>query len=270
MCKFFWLFLFSISIEAQVRINLVADLEVSNLNTEIDIASIIIKDIEEHKFSELSFTLLEENRKAQWRLIQSRPDICLFNKVKHKPRLNYALFTDIPLTAFPSNRLITYKLKSIKGDVSLYDMVNLYGLKIGIIESRSYGKMLDDKIANLKSKLIVISGEDSAQRLRKMFLQKKLDAIIEYQSVFSYENRNEIVLSDFNFHTIDNTDNFVFGYVACSKSEQGKKAISIFNKILNNKEFEQKIIKLHKQLFTGKEQSRAISALSKVFEHIDK
>lgn len=174
MCKFFWLFLFSISIEAQVRINLVADLEVSNLNTEIDIASIIIKDIEEHKFTELSFTLLEENRKAQWRLIQSRPDICLYNKVKHKPRLNYALFTDLPLTAFPSNRLITYKTNFIRGNVSLYEIVQSYGLKVGIIESRSYGKMLDDKIANLKSKLIIISGKDSSQRLRKMFLKKKL------------------------------------------------------------------------------------------------
>jgi len=270
MRKIIWLLLFSISVEAQVYIKLVADLEVSNINTEIDIASIILKHIEDHKLSELTFSRLEENRKAQWRLIQSQPDICLYNKIKHKSRLKNALFTDIPLTAFPSNRLITYKTKHIKGNVSLYEMVNLYGLKVGVIESRSYGKKLDEKIDNLKSKLIIISGEDSSQRLRKMFLQKKIDAIIEYESVFSYENRNEIAFTDFNFHTIDNTDNFVFGYIACSKSEQGKKAISNFNKILNNKAFEQKIIKLHKQLFLGKEQGRAIRSLSNIFQHINK
>lgn len=123
-------------------------------------------------------------------------------------------------------------------------MVNLHGLKIGIIESRSYGNKLDKQISNFKSKLIVISGEDSAQSLRKMFLQKKIDAIIEYESVFSYENKKTITLTYFNFHRINNTDNFVFGYISCSKSDQGEKAITNFNKILNDKAFETQILNL--------------------------
>jgi uncharacterized protein (TIGR02285 family) len=102
-----------------------------------------------------------------------------------------------------------------------------------------------------------------------MFLQKKIDAIIEYESVFSYENREKILLTDFNFHAIENTDNFAFGYIACSKSEQGKKAIDNFNKILNNKEFEQKIINQHKALFVGDEQTLAISALETLFNRVD-
>lgn len=256
--------------KAQVHIKLTADLEASNTNTETDIASIILKDIEQHKLSELTFSRLEENRKTQWRLIELQPDICLYNKIKHKSRLENAIFTDTPLTAFPSNRLITYKTKHIKGNVSLYEMVQLYGLKVGVIESRSYGNKLDEQIKNLKSKLVVISGEDSSQRLRKMFLQKKIDAIIEYESVFSYENRNITALTDFNFHTIDNTDNFVFGYIACSKSEQGRKAISNFNKILNNQTFEKKIINLHKLLFVNHEQALAIIALEEFFSRKDK
>ncbi|MBU2970902.1 hypothetical protein KO527_16240 [Pseudoalteromonas sp. C2R02] len=267
MRHIFWLFLIAISVDAKEPIKLVSDLEAFYNNTKIDIASIILNEIETHKFSKINFTRIEADRIAQWRLLKSRSHICLYNKMKRKPRLEYSIFTDLPLTAYPSNRLITYKNQFIKGDISLYEMVNLHGLKIGIIESRSYGNKLDKQISNLKSKLIVISGEDSAQRLRKMFLQKKIDAIIEYESVFSYENRKTITLTDFNFHRINNTDNFAFGYISCSKSDQGEKAITNFNKILNDKVFETQILNLHKLLFVGKEQILAIAALEKIFRN---
>ncbi|PKF53968.1 hypothetical protein CW748_17340 [Alteromonadales bacterium alter-6D02] len=55
-------------------------------------------------------------------------------------------------------------------------------------------------------------------RLREMFMQGKLDAIIEYSAVLLHDENINIPIEHLSFHQLSNAKEFIYGYIACSLS----------------------------------------------------
>lgn len=230
----------------------------------IDLSSKVLFYIQEQLEEQLSFSEVFSTHRRAWRILTARPDICLYNKVKTIQRERLAIFTKFPITVFPPNRLIIFDSPKLSFNVSLTKLVKEHNLKVGIVDGRSYGKGLDEEIAELSSSLIILPGYLSAIRLRKMFIQGKLDAIIEYTAVFLSDKSLDIPSKRLSFHQLDTATEFVSGYIACSKSEQGVYTINLFNQVLHLEDNKHKLIEMNQKEFPQTEHKAIEGAFNKL------
>ncbi|MDP2559666.1 ABC transporter substrate-binding protein [Psychrobium sp. 1_MG-2023] len=215
----------------------------------IDFASAYLYRLQSQLSHKISFDSVRSSHRREWRLLTDLPNVCVYNKVKNSQRELLAEFTQYPITVFPPNRLIVFNAKGLPYSVSLTDMVNTHKLRVGIVEGRSYGEALDQEIATIKPQLVVLSGYLSAMRLREMFMQGKLDAIIEYSAVLLHDENINIPIEHLSFHQLSNAKEFIYGYIACSKSREGKYAIKLFNQQLHLKSNIEELIKVNQAPF---------------------
>ncbi|NTS78718.1 hypothetical protein HR060_17895 [Catenovulum sp. SM1970] len=218
---------------------------------------------------EIAFDFSLVSRQREWSLLAKQPDICLFNKVKNEEREQLGLFTAAPITAFPPNRLVVFNNKQIKDNISLKQAIFDYQLQIGFVSGRSYGQGLDPLLAYYGNEMTMIEGEFSAPRLRQMFTKGKLDAIIEFTSVFMTDHQVDAsFLKKVNFYQIASAKNYVFGHIVCSQSEIGQKVIAGLNRQLSSRSVQKFIMKQHANVFPKTEGLRVKEALMRSFEQM--
>jgi uncharacterized protein (TIGR02285 family) len=133
--------------------------------------------------------------------------------------------------------------------VSLKGVVIDAKLQIAYIEGRSYGEEIDRQMKLYKDQMIAIKGDYGALRLRTIFEQGKVDGIIEYTAAFSNDYYGAKSSMQISVHKIIAAKDFVYGYIVCSNSANGKKAIEIFNKGISNIIFQKFIVKEHLRAF---------------------
>lgn len=233
----------------------------------IDLATQSLYSIQEQLKDNLIFSEVFSTHRRAWRVLIARPNICIYNKVKNAERERFSIYTKYPLVVFPPNRLIIFDSPKLSYNVSLTKLVKEQKLKVGVVAGRSYGKKLDEEIAELQSYLIILPGYLSAQRLRKMFIQEKLDAIIEYSAVFLTDSNLDIPSERLSFHQLDTATEFVSGYIACSKSAIGENAIKLFNKALRTEENQKNLIKMNQKEFPKTEHKAIEEAFNKHHNH---
>jgi uncharacterized protein (TIGR02285 family) len=252
------LFLCNASIGAQdkVKITLVAD-QIDNQRQlpQLDLSSRIIVNLQEKLSSDVKISYERADRTREWLLLKKRPDVCLYNKIKTKARLTQGLYTKTPMNIFPANRLVVSKKLNVPQYTSISEAIHQYGLKIGVVAGRSYGEAIDRKIAEEKQNLVIIRGEYGALRLRSMLMQNKLDGIIEYQEVFIDDIGKEKSDEVLTYIEMSDIPPFILGYIVCSKSVLGEKAVEMFDELLLTKEVRDMIIEEHKREFSSIEKS---------------
>jgi uncharacterized protein (TIGR02285 family) len=230
----------------------------------IDLATKSLYSIQEQLKDNLSFSEVFTTHRRAWRVLIARPNICIYNKVKNADRERFSIYTKYPLVVFPPNRLIIFDSPNLSYNVSLTKLVKEKKLKVGVVDGRSYGKKLDEEIAKLESYLIILPGYLSAQRLRKMFIQEKLDAIIEYSAVFLDDSDLVIPSERLSYHELDTATEFVAGYIACSKSAVGENAINLFNTALHTEKNQRNLIKMNQKEFPKTEHKAIEEAFNKL------
>jgi len=246
--------------ENEVKITLVADL-IDNQQKllPLDLSSRIILNLQEQMSKNVNISYERADRTREWLLLNKRPDVCLYNKIKTKARMAQGLYTKTPMNIFPANRLVIKKVHDIPQHTSISDAIHQYGLKIGVVAGRSYGEAIDRKIAFEKQNLVIIRGEYGALRLRSMLMQNKLDGIIEYQEVFVNEIGKEKSDKSLSYIELSDIPPYILGYFVCSKSEQGKKAIEMLDELLLTKKVRDMIIEEHEREFASFEKSELLS-----------
>jgi len=233
----------------------------------IDLATQSLYSIQEQLKDNLTFNEVFSTHRRAWRVLIARPNICIYNKVKNADRERFSIYTKYPLVVFPPNRLITFDSPNLSYNVSLTKLVKEQKLKVGVVAGRSYGNKLDEEIDELQPYLIILPGYLSAQRLRRMFIQEKLDAIIEYSAVFLADTNLDIPSERLSFHQLDTATEFVSGYIACSKSAVGENAINLFNKVLQTEENQKNLIKMNQKEFPKTEHKAIEEAFNKHHNH---
>ncbi len=261
------LFASSISAEQKqlTKIQIVSDFIPENNKADKNIANKIMLTIGERISPATVLEFIPASRLREWKQLQTMPDVCLYNKVKNSEREQSAFFNQYPIMAFPGNRLVIYNHPELSQDITLEEVIQKHKFLIGISAGRSYGKHIDQFIASHPDNFVDINGDKSSRRLHEMLFQNKLDAILEYTTVLKERFKNDPRIEKTRFLSIDEESHAVFGYLACSRSEQGKLNIATFDKVLKETTMQNQIIKLHQQLFTDPERSLLISALKAKF-----
>ncbi|MGO2372144.1 MAG: ABC transporter substrate-binding protein [Pseudoalteromonas prydzensis] len=231
----------------------------------LNIAAKYMLDIEKQLNGAIALNLIPASRLREWQQLHAMKDVCLYNKTKTPERQQNALFNTYPIMAFPANRLVVYNHPELPDSISLNDAINTYKLTIGIISGRSYGSEIDNYIAKHPDSFITLGGTTSAYRLSQMLFQNKFDAIIEYSAVFISRHGNNPKAANIRYLSVDKTKQAMFGYIACSQSEQGKKAIALFDQALQSPEIQKIILDSHQKMFAPPEQARMQNALKDAF-----
>ncbi|MBD1582177.1 ABC transporter substrate-binding protein [Pseudoalteromonas sp. S16_S37] len=234
-------------------IDLASDFDPAKTNEPTDAAMVILMKVQKALDGKLIFNHIPASRIREWRELDSHPTTCLYNKAKTLTREKQALYSKYPFTAFPANRLIVNSPLDLPQSLSIDDLITKHGLQLGVAKGRSYGEEIDRMLAAYKDRVFVNEGANSAARLRKMLLQGKLDAIIEYAPVFNYDHPHESRKQGITFHKISGAPVATFGYFVCANSEFGKQAITFFNQAMEDTQLQQDIIEFHKDLFFEQE-----------------
>ncbi|ATC97003.1 hypothetical protein [Pseudoalteromonas tunicata] len=232
-----------------------------HVKPEMNFSTLLFLNQQMHPQFNISF--IPASRLREWRELETQPDVCLYNKVKNPAREPFAYFSQLPMTAFPPQRLVTSPSFNLPLTVNLEQAINDYGLLIGVIEGRSYGKHIDDFLMTHKEQFLWLAGKDSASRLREMLRKHKVDAVIEYSATFIDENSKD--KTNFSFHQLYEAQESVLGFIACAKSPIGKKAITAYNRLLTQPQNQQYIIDAHKNASFGNEAQFIAAALTGLY-----
>ncbi|KZN45906.1 hypothetical protein [Pseudoalteromonas luteoviolacea] len=260
ICVFLSFFSFS----KPLKIEIVSDYNPSYGESPGDLATQLLLIIARNLNNEMAIEFVPASREREWRELKHHENVCLYNKVRTPERETMALFVSLPLMAFPSNRLILRNKKFVSIEVTLKTALSM-GLRIGVTKGRSYGLEIDDFITANTDRLFIGEGNDSAFRLRQMLVQGRLDGIIEYSSVFVTDFPSEEVLKDISFHAIGDTKATIFGYIACSDSKVGRRAVDLFERTLQKRKIQDLIIEAHANLFLPQEEVFISNSLKSAF-----
>lgn len=260
-------FLFlSVSIfAAPLHIQVPSDYILKKGETPIDIGAVMFAQVARLVGDELALDFISASHQRGWRELKSNPYACLYNKVKTESREKEALFSHLPLIAFPSIRLLTKKSFSLPENVSLSNLLLNENIKIGIVKGRSYGEVIDGFINIHPEYFILSEGANAASSLREMLARGELDGMFEYSHVWQdhFAARNE--LNMVNYHTLVGLPDFFFGYIACARSTQGKMATRLFDQVMAKPEFFEYMVNMHKASFPLVEFNRLKAELEKAY-----
>jgi uncharacterized protein (TIGR02285 family) len=154
-------------------------------------------------------------------------NICQWDLFKTPQREKIAYFTktpsiiDAPLRIFVKKKDL--KRINLKSPVDIVQLINNEKYKTAFVDSRSYNTMIDEAIINRTNNSI--SSNESTKRIIKDFFKGKLDYVIEYSAVMNYLKSTAKYKKGLFSIAIKNTDSYVLGYVACSKTLWGKTVI---------------------------------------------
>lgn len=252
-------------------IEIVSDNLPQNGQLPTDMVSSIFMTLYKKIPQPLPFRFIQASRKREWRELEDNNNVCLTNKIKTENREAIAHFAEYPITVFPPNRIVIRhsQNKNIPSKLSLSEAIEVYRLRIGITEGRSYGDRLDKEIKRLKQSLVVVAGETAEQRLRLMLQNNRIDALIEYSAVILADTNIVDIVDSLTVHSIEEAPNYVYGYIACSKSTLGKKFITQINAAIKKQKNNDYIIAEHAKIFSRQEIPFIASALQEVHDAVN-
>ncbi|WND01499.1 TIGR02285 family protein [Temperatibacter marinus] len=127
--------------------------------------------------------------------------------------------------------ILGYKLGA---SISLEDLLSHSDtLKAGLVAQRAFHPLLDKVLDQHKEKIFYRYGAGAVEGIFMMMKKKRIDYTIEYPSIQKYVNEVQQSSHDLVGLPIKELPLFVSGYVACTKSEWGKKTIHEINKLLS-------------------------------------
>ncbi|MCJ8273540.1 MAG: TIGR02285 family protein [Psychrosphaera sp.] len=161
-------------------------------------------------------------------------NICQLDLFKTPRREKIAYFTkypsiiDAPLRLFVKGK--DEKKLNLSYPVKLDQLLNNGKFKAAFVVSRSYNTMIDNVLLNNTNTKITTN--ESTKRLIKDFFKGKNDYVVEYSAVMSYFKSTLKYKKDLFSLPIENTDPFVLGYAACSKTLWGKTTVDAIDAVL--------------------------------------
>jgi uncharacterized protein (TIGR02285 family) len=204
-----------------------------------------------------------------WIELQKSNNVCMYNKYKDAKREKIGTFSELPISIYPPLRFITLATNKhlFPSEISLDDDKThmISELRIGIVDGRSYGKYIDDKIRRYPHSFFTRSGIDSSEKLIEMLAKGRIQGIIEHSDdMDTYLSRSKIAF-EYTSIPIHNVTLPAYGYVVCSKTEYGQKIIDAIDDVMLTHEFQVEFVKSHKSILNKDEQYLLASEFERIF-----
>ena len=148
-------------------------------------ASLVIEKLRQVLTNQLQFSYIKASRKREWRELTQNNNVCLFNKIKTPVREQGAHFSSLPIQIFPPNQLIVLDNDALPPAMTIQQAIEVYNLNIAIQAGRSYGEDTDIQLKAFTNKLTAIEGVNSTDRIMRMMINRRVDAIVEYPTVIA-------------------------------------------------------------------------------------
>ena len=180
------------------------------------------------------------NAARTWLMLSEKEEACHVGAQQTPEREKLAYFT--PFAVLPPLQLVVRKDTVAKlplttdGEVVLADLLASPTLKGMLIDTRSYGKGLDDVIAQRarKDTVMTVQAGDLGKTVPLMLAARRGDYILEYEFVLNYhKQQNKPQLDDVTSLPIAGFSKALLTNVVCPRSPWGQKTIRRIDSILS-------------------------------------
>ncbi|KZN32476.1 hypothetical protein N474_10765 [Pseudoalteromonas luteoviolacea CPMOR-2] len=172
-------------------------------------------------------------------LSDKRKTYCMLSLYKTPERQKFMHFSDSYATVGLSPTLAISNLTLAALDkqqlekVSLKQFIEQNKLVLGVAMQRSYGHRLDEIIKSLpKEQVIIRPGQDALESLTNMLIKKRVDAVIGYPSEHYYIHKLTNTRAQLSQLLLDDIAPLAYGYVGCTKNDNGRQIISMINQTM--------------------------------------
>ncbi|MBQ4889965.1 hypothetical protein J8L86_08945 [Shewanella sp. MMG014] len=216
---------------------------------------------------QLSFDQEQVSMTRGWLELSKQQNSCMFNKIKTAERESVAHFSKYPISVYPPLRLIVMshhrELFPKEFDLANFP-ADTHG-QLGVVKDRAYGDFIDEKIKRNPHQYYIRGGMGSSNSLIKMLKAERVKGIIEYSEVVDAFLRDNNQSLDYQSIPIRHVTQPIYGYIACSQGEKGKKVIAEIDRIMGLQSFQEAFIQMHADFFGEAEQAILIPELERVF-----
>ncbi|KZW99918.1 hypothetical protein JL49_14930 [Pseudoalteromonas luteoviolacea] len=172
-------------------------------------------------------------------LSDKRKTYCMLSLYKTRERQRFMHFSDnyatigLSPTLAISNKTLAALNKQQLETVSLKQFIEKNNLVLGVVMQRSYGSVLDDIIKSLpKEQVLTRPGQDALESLTNMLIKNRVDAVIGYPSEHHYIHKLTHTRAQLSQLLLDDIAPLAYGYVGCTKNDNGKQIISMINETI--------------------------------------
>ena len=120
------------------------------------------------------------------------------------------------------------------GEVDLAALLATGTVTLGIVAERNYGEYLDVLLKQAPPKALTLHyGNDALGSLLQMQRLGRLQLLLGYRPEIRYQAQQQgIAENELQFYPIRNTGKYLSGYIGCTDTPQGRKAITEINQLL--------------------------------------
>ncbi|MBH0038384.1 TIGR02285 family protein [Pseudoalteromonas sp. SWN166] len=166
-------------------------------------------------------------------------NVCALSLYKNDDRKEHIYFTDESSTTGLSPSIALHKRLADalniedSGEVSLLDLLQDKKLTLGVSMSRSYGQEIDSLINSTPNiNLVIRPTRDSLASLTYMLNLKRIDILLGYPSEHYYLAKSMHFDENLTQRPLTESPALSYGFIGCTKNEQGEKDIAILNEQL--------------------------------------
>ncbi|WP_155732783.1 TIGR02285 family protein [Pseudoalteromonas luteoviolacea] len=172
-------------------------------------------------------------------LSDKRKTYCMLSLYKTAERQAFMHFSDSyatvglsPTLAISNSTLAALNKQQLE-KVGLKQFIETNKLVLGVAMQRSYGSRLDEIIKSLpKDQVLTRPGQDALESLTNMLIKKRVDAVIGYPSEHHYIHKLTHTRAQLSQLLLDDIAPLAYGYVGCTKNENGKQIINMLNETI--------------------------------------
>lgn len=201
------------------------------------------RDLIINEMTGFSVTLQQTPSSRALMRLRDENNVCVSDRVFNNERAEYSLVSDLPQVVVPGLKfylLDTFINKhniSPKqlSELSLPEILTRYpNMRLGTVADRSYGKVIDNVLIqdNLASRLWKRSSSDMGEGIIEMLASERIDAVFEYPPLFEKVRQQKALSVGVQAISIQGIPKFGVGFVLCSRSPEGERAIAAVSKSL--------------------------------------
>ncbi len=205
-------------------------------------------------------------------MLEHTENACSCAVFKTSDREKYMYFNTVPSSFITANGIITKKsnrhLFKNNDTISLANTLKNQKLLLGVSKDRKFGGQIDQVLENFKSSSNIYNRAaiDQTKGLIAMLLSDRVDYILGYdwelqylvKQLWSSKEADELI-----FLPIQETPPYLISYIACPKTEWGKKVVNRIDEILKEEIHKKEYRIIWEQWMSDKELYRKL--YNKVF-----
>ncbi|MDN3220223.1 TIGR02285 family protein [Pseudomonas nunensis] len=221
-------------------------------------------------------SLMRVNRARGMQMLQEESFTCDPSLIWTKEREKWIAFSTPAFLAVTNGLVVRQTNRAalepflVDGEVDLPALLGSGSNKVGVIAERSYGPYLDNLLQKAPTGALTAHyGNDALGSLLQMQRLGRLQMVLGYWPEIRYRASVEhIADNELAFYPVKGTGKYLPGYIGCSATAQGRKAISEINQLLRTLPHE-RLAHAYADWLDPERRSDYLGEAKRFFEHQD-